>query len=327
MTGKGGHLAWVMVAWVASVAFAAEQPPAGPAPVVPDDVLGPPARRAWLVHQGRRERMRQERRLVAAEIRHCLTYAQDRRDLACEMLVRESAENLQENIHQICRALATADPAFGKAFRLFEAGRYRQAALSLMNVADSRHATFLSAAKHYLLGEALLRDQHLRYALEAYGKIAVEMSDRVSFAAVACLRAAETYESLKSGYYALRMYEYLQENFGPTLDAGQASFVAGRVNKLKPEYGRDADRTAADPEPGDLALPASERLPASEAARQRQIAALMRDVVRHLESCSKDADVRDEAGGPAFEPKAPPAVREPDMPDPAPVAPTPGAPR
>ena len=207
-----------------------------------------------------------------------------------------TADTPRDNIDCICRAFAIVDERFANAHKLFAKGSYALAAAAAKKFLDSKQATYLSAATHYLYAEALIKAGKLYDAVDAYTEILVNMPDRISFGASAGLKAAKTYEKLGRLFYAMKMYVYCVKNYGLTLDKDEVERMVRRIEEIQKIY-RDPLNTLAG-DMGDVVKRLDEIDSGKETQKkQEQIVALLEDLIKTAEEQAKQGQGQGQGKG------------------------------
>ncbi|MCE5277284.1 MAG: hypothetical protein ABFD92_02890 [Planctomycetaceae bacterium] len=181
-------------------------------------------------------RLVEERRQVAAEITQGLLYEPKDIKAAKALLDDKPANTQQDNIERICRALARVDAPFRKAYELFTAGKFKEAAVAAKTLADVNRTTYLSAATHFIAAQALEKSAQTEDAIDVYRAILMNMPDRIGFAAGAALAAAQCYERDNRFRYATEMYVYCLNNYPLTLGEDQIKLIADKIQEYTDLY-------------------------------------------------------------------------------------------
>jgi len=243
---------------------------------------------AKLVDEAARARLQVERQQVAAEIRQGLLY--DNADIrkALALLAASPAETQADNIDRIMKAFAAVDERFAGPFELFAAGKHAEALEPAQAIVNDKQTTYLSAAGHYLLAETLRQAGNDHEAIEVYSRILANMPDRISFAAASAVRAAEVYEKLHRGTYAMEMSVYCLTNYGLTLSKEDFDAILDRIEQLKELY--------ADPIGSIVGRmqQVRDRLAAADSGdetrkAQEQIVMVLEDLIKTAEEKSKSS--------------------------------------
>jgi len=178
-----------------------------------------------------------ERLQAEAEIREGLLYDPADVTKALKILNPKNHQSSQKsNIELMYKAFAEVSPPFAKAWKLYSDKKYAEAADATKSILNPSESTYMSAAIHFIHAESLAREGRHWPAIDAYADILVNLPDRVSFASASALRAAETYEALGRGTYAMQMYAYCIENYGLTFSNTEAGELADKVEKLAELY-------------------------------------------------------------------------------------------
>ena len=235
-----------------------------------------------LIQRALKRRLETERRQVAVEIKRGLLYDPEDIDAALALLENEPANTQADNVDRICLALAKADTRLSRPYALFRAGKHAEAAEAVKETFNLRELTYLSAAKHYIYAESLAMTGQDEQAVEAYNHIVSDMPDRISFAAAAAVRVAETYEKMGRFLYAMRAYTYCLRNYGLTLDNTRFQQMLKKVEEYALIYedplGNLAQKMAA----------VQRRLEAQDSGketqrRENEIVALLEDLIKTAE--------------------------------------------
>ena len=287
-------IAWGGLAATASAAAHRPPPPAAPnrrASPQPDEMEGlfnvlSRDEIDELVRTALVARLRVERRQVAAEIRGGVLYsAADVR--GARAILDAAPDTLADNVDRICRAFAAVDEQFALALDLHRDGNSPQAAEAVRKILDPHQITYLSAAKHLLYADALAAGGQGWEAADAYAAVWERMPDRVSLAAVAAIRAAQTWEKIDRGFYAWRMYEYALRNYGLSLGEAQLGRLTEKAEQLRRIY-EDPFRTLAE-----MMAPIRSRLAGGDSGKltqqnQDEVARLIEDLIRTAEENTPD---------------------------------------
>ena len=239
-----------------------------------------------------------ERQQVAAEIEANLTLTAAQKAGAISLLEGKPANTQRDNIERICRAFAAIDAPFAAAYKLYQGGKFVEAAEAFRKIAQANDVNYFGAAKSYLLGDALYRSvladlggdvvkgaidrKTVWDAADVWSELLENMPDRVSFAAAAALARADAMEKLGRGIKAMEAYVYLVKNFAVTLDDEQVKAIGARLDKLAEVY-KDPMQYVSGAM-GDV----TERLAKTDSGqatqdRQKEIASVLLEVIRQLE--------------------------------------------
>jgi len=280
----------------ASAALAAgEGAPATPTPVPAGSTTRPATKAtpgglseeqmAELIRQARPRLLAQERRAVAREIEDG-PYDLDLINQAVTSLQATPADTPTDNIERILRAFALVDARLAGPAEKLAAGQYAAAAEAAEAIIDPGGTGYIDAAKRMLRARALLalgreeeiyRDQ----AIEALGEIIATTPEKVSFAAMAALRGAETYEQMHRMLHASRTYDWWLENYG-FLDPDRATALKAKIDRIRADY-KDPLVTVAKKMDA-----VEKRLAAADSGRQtqtteREIVAMLDDLIASAE--------------------------------------------
>ena len=275
---------------------AGEMPPppgaAGAAAPLPPDLLEglTPEQIQQMLAHAVEMRLKMEREQVSAEIRRGLLYDEEDIDAALALLKRPD-KSKTSNIDCVCRALAIVDLHFGKAYKLSAAGKHAEAAAAAKRALNPQQTTYLSAAKHYLYAESLVEAGRGEEAVEVYREILAAMPDRISFAAAAAVRAAETYEKLGRFLYAMQMYDHWTKNYGLSADPVRLAAAARKIEHYREIY-KEPMKAVAE-RMGQV----KRRLEAVDSGKQtretqKQIVALLEDLIKTAEVSEEPSNVR-----------------------------------
>jgi len=235
-----------------------------------------------LIEQAATRRLRTERQQVVTELRDNLLYEESAIAEAAAALQNAPANTQQDNIDRIVRALARVDERFAPAWKLYEEGKFAEAADKFKNMLNPEDATYLSAAMYYVCAKAHRKAGRLRQAAQTYGDLLVNLPDRISFAAASALEAAEVYEEMHRGYYAMEMYAYALNNYSLTMDAQTASRVMETYETLQQTYENPMASLAT------LMQDARQRLEEKQTGKptqtkQEEVIALLEDMIKTAE--------------------------------------------
>lgn len=189
-----------------------------------------------MIEEANAKRLQVEREQVISEIRRGLLYDPERIDEAVDLLETFDAVARQDSVDRTNEALSLVDGRFAEAGRLLADGQAAEAVEAAKRLLQANETTFLSAAKYLLYADALLADGQDYEAIEAYRELLKLMPERISFAASAALRAAETYEQAGRMMYARDMYRFCLVNYGLVLTADEANAMALRLAELQEIY-------------------------------------------------------------------------------------------
>ncbi len=196
-----------------------------------------------LADKARRQRLALERQQVATEIEQGLLFDPAQAAAAVQALHDAPEDTWTDNVERIGRAFAAVAPRFGKAWELHRAGRPAGALAVLAPAISQRDTTYFAAAKRLLHADALAATGRLPQAVDAYLDLVEVMPDRFSFASLALLRSAETYEKLHRRYYAMSLYRLWVDSFGLLDEAASRELIA-RAERIEADY-RDPLATLA----------------------------------------------------------------------------------
>ncbi|HOF17948.1 MAG TPA: hypothetical protein PK082_03500 [Phycisphaerae bacterium] len=233
-----------------------------------------------LVKEAMKSRLRVERQQVAREIRDAPMYFDPKaKAAALAVLEKDPADTQKDNIQRICEALAAVDSDFGAVHKLYAKGEYEAAAAKALPALDTRDASYLSAARHFLCAQALARCGQGERAVEVYADLLANMPEKISFAATASVQAAETWEKLGRQFYAMKMYAYCLANYGLTLDTEEARKILLKVEQYQKVY-KDPLGTVAG-KMGEVQQRLAERDSGKVTqTRQQEIVALLEDLIK-----------------------------------------------
>lgn len=184
-----------------------------------------------------------ERKLVISEISELSIDPQVIKK-AVHILKEDIKNTRDDNVEKIYKALATVDGDFASARKSYNNGRYEDAVVALEAVINMEEDSYLSAARQTLYAQALLKKGAKIDALEIWHDMVEEMPDRISFAALAALRSAATFEEMKRRFYAIQRYEHCLENYRVTMPEAEAEIVTKKVEELTAKYGDSATAMA-----------------------------------------------------------------------------------
>jgi hypothetical protein len=108
------------------------------------------------------------------------------------------------------------------------------------------------------------------------------MPDRISFAAASARKAAETYETLGRGMYAMQMYGYCLKNYGLTLSRGDFDAMMKKLEALAEVY-KDPLAAAAEKMGRVRKRLADNDSGAETQKKEDQIVALLEDLIKTAE--------------------------------------------
>jgi len=247
-----------------------------------------PAQLQELIAQAAQTRLKVERRQVAAEIGQGVLYEPAARQEALRLLEDKPANTRKDNIDRICRAFAKVDARLAKPYELFVSGEYAKAAEAAKSTLDSSQKTYLSAARHYIYAESLLKAGQNIDGVEAHRDILFDMPEKVSFGTAAALKAAAAYEKMGRFIYAMEMYAFCLKYYGLTLDAEEAEQVATKLQDYQKTY---SDRFGL-PVIADEMHQVRRRLEQADSgtetqAKQKRIVALLTDLIKTIEEKQK----------------------------------------
>jgi tetratricopeptide (TPR) repeat protein len=233
MTNRLIAIALLAALLPASAARAQEALP-GEAPV---DTLEPITTEELIryIDEARQRRLSLERKQVMAEIDAGILFDPARISAAIKGLKADPKNTWADNAERICKAYATVDLRFGKAYDHLVAGRHEKAAQAVKPLISVRETDYFAAAKRYVYCEALAGAGRHQDAVDAYTELVAELPDRFSFAALSLLKAAETYEKMHRRYNAMALYDLWVESFG-LLDTEMARELGERANRIAADY-------------------------------------------------------------------------------------------
>lgn len=192
---------------------------------------------AQLVKMAAQRRLTVERQQVVGEISQNILYEEDAVKKANALLMGDVKNTQQDNIDRICKAMALVDGRFAGAYKLYQTGRFAEAAKKLKGGLNPEDATYFSAVMHYIHADSLRKAGKTWPAVEAYTEILVNLPDRISFAAASAAEAAKLYESMKRGMYAMEMYTYCLRNYSLTMSNKQTDEMLAKVKAYRKIYG------------------------------------------------------------------------------------------
>jgi tetratricopeptide (TPR) repeat protein len=239
-----------------------------------------------LIQEAINRRLKVERQQVAAEIRKGIMYDPDEMLAAIKILEDNPADTQKDNIDRIWRAYATVDPSFAKPLELFKAGKHAEAAEAVQKIVSVQEATYLSAAKFYLLAESLRASKQGHDAVTAYSEIFVNMPDRISFAASASFRAGQTYEEMGRFIYAMKYYGECVTNYGLTLDVEDVTALAEKIDHYQKLYKDPLGSLAGMMDKVEQRLAAVDSGKGTQ-QEQEQIVMILEDLIKTMEEQQK----------------------------------------
>ena len=249
-----------------------------------------------MLRRALKDRLAVERRQVMVEIEDNVLYELKDIDAARKILYDNPTNTQNDNIDRICRAIAAADSDFAGPWRLYHEavtlqaqGQAKQASALLDEAFNalkprlySRERTYLSAARHMLLGRILAAAGRGWEATDAYAHIAVNMPDRISFASAAVLETARAFDGMGRGSYALETYMYFMKTYRLTLEANEQKKVADRVAQLRQLYADPVASIRRLMVESQALLAGGDSGPDTQ-ARQEQIALVLTDLIKVIE--------------------------------------------
>ena len=233
----------VVVGGAASPVRASEQaaPQGGPAdPEAPGEDLMrmlTPQELEALIRQARPAVLARERKAVKREIEDGILFEPSKVDQALERLSADPADTPTDNIARITQAFSLVEPRLADPLAKAAAGDHVAAVTAVEAIINPEGTAYLDAVKLMCLGDALQAAGRNEQAIEAYGRIIGAMPNKVSFAAVAALRAAQTYDRMHRMLPAAKLYEWWLENYG-FLDPEQAELLEAKVRRIRRDYAR-----------------------------------------------------------------------------------------
>ncbi len=242
-----------------------------------------------LIRKANANRLAAERNLVATEIQSGFNdpAAAER---AVGNLNDRPKNTQQDNIDRICRAFAQADPDFAKLYKLYSAGKFKDA-VALGKAMVNDQSSFLQTAKGYIYCRSLeaLPGGSYEEAGDAYIDLVSHSRTRISFAADAVARLAELYERNGRNIYAMESWALLLQDYGLTLEPARFDALVAKVKDLQSQYADPLGTVAA------MMSKVKERLARIDSgqgtqATQRRIVAMLNDLIRTEED-------KDRAGG------------------------------
>lgn len=246
-----------------------------------------------LVESAARRQLEVERKKVIGEISQSILYDPEDVSRAVEVLQKDVKNTREDNIERICKAYSLVDIRCKGPFALYRKGQYQEAARELEKRLNPEDASYFSAALHYVCADAQIRSGKMWEGVDTYTEVLVNLPDRLSFAAASALKAAETYESMGRGLYAMQMYEYCLNHYALTLSKQQAETVARRINELRRIY-RDPIKSAAV-----IMDQVTQRLVEADTGektqtKQKEIIALLEDLIKSSEEAQRQKDQKDQ---------------------------------
>jgi len=185
-----------------------------------------------LIDEANLRRLELERDQVIAELRQGLLYDPKQIDQAVALLQQTPPTDRVEHIQRIGRALTIVDDRFAAARAHLTARQPAKAAGALEDLIEANDTSSSTAVKLLLLGDALRAAGKNESAAEAYRRVLTTMPERISFAAAAAIRAAETFEQAGRFQYARQMYDYAVTNYGLALTDEEMDWLADRATAL-----------------------------------------------------------------------------------------------
>ncbi|HUS47903.1 MAG TPA: CDC27 family protein [Phycisphaerae bacterium] len=246
---------------------------------------------AELVARAAAARLKNERDVVAAEIKSDLLYLEEDSDAAIDLLRKEPANTQEDNIDRICRAFARANSRsrFAEGYKAFADRKYDEALKKMKAILDPQQSTYFSAACHYVYAESLFKLGKYDDAAEAYSVLLAVMPDRISFAAASAEGAAQAFENTNRFRYAAEMYVYCLQNYGLTMVDKELDRIVKRLEYLKGIYedpmGAVADRMGQ-------VRSRLESLDSGEQTREKQ-----KEIIAVLEDLIKTDEEKQRQGG------------------------------
>jgi hypothetical protein len=291
-----------------------------------------PQKREALVQRALKMRLGAELKLVEAEIRDGLGADDARRAAALKVLADAAPRTAQDAIDLACKAYAAADERFGKAWKLFEQGSFEEAARAMPATGRADDATYLGAARRYLLGmclwkaradllksddpeEAIAARKKVWTAIESWQELVEVAQEKLIFAPAAAIACAEAYERLGRGIYAMGMYSTCLKNYAVVLDKRQIESISAAAQRLSRIYNDPMASVSQWMGQVRQRLDRADSGPQTQ-EQQRQIVALLEDLIKTQEEASRP---------PPPPPRNPPPVRPDPRGDPV-ARDTPGRP-
>ncbi len=246
------------------------------------------------IEEARQQRLGLERRQVAAEIEEGLLFDPARIDQAVQGLSPGALNTWQDNVDRICKAFASVDRRFGRAWTLLEAGQFSQAAEAAKPIISVRDTNYFAAAKRYCYAKALAGTGRHEDAVDAYTSLVKELPDRFSFSALSLLEAAQVYERMHRRYYAMSLYLAWVDSFG-LLDPKTADELARKAEAIAADYDDPLGTLAGKMSDvaGRLANVDSGR---ETQQRQKDIVAMLDDLIATAEESSSSSSQSQNAG-------------------------------
>lgn len=257
----------------AAVLPSAAEQPAGPSV---DDLLGQMTDQQWdeLLSQARPLMLGRERAAVQREIEDGLMFDDTKFEEAFAALKDKPADTPGDNIRRIVAAFALVDLRLSGPAKKFAEGDYEAAANEVKAIVNPNGTGYLDAARRMIYADSLSALRRDADAVQAYRDILQTTPDKVSFAAVAALKAGQTYEKMGRMMYAVNYYTWWMDNYG-FLDPDAATELAAKVATVEEDY-RDPLGTLA----GRMDN-VERRLASADSGEQTQVQ--QRDIVRMLD--------------------------------------------
>lgn len=231
-------------------------------------------------------RLRVERQQVIGEIQEELLYEPADVKKATSLMRSKPADTQADNIQRIMKAFAIADPIYKEAYSEYQKGSTEKAIRTIKKTLSADESSYLAAAKLYLLAEAYMKEGKSYDGVETFTEIMVNMPERISFAASASLQAAEGYEKLNRGYYAMQTYAYALKNYGLTLDKKTFDEMQKRFKELHGLYSEPMKAITGMMGDVESRLAKTDSGKATQ-AKQERIVALLGDLIKVAEEQQK----------------------------------------
>jgi len=191
-----------------------------------------PEQLAELAADARPARLARERQAAAGEIASTQLYAPDDIEKARALLGAESEDTPAANVRRITEAFAAVDTRVADVMKLTGDGEHAKAAEVASSLIDPAGRRYADAVARLLNADALLAAGRADKAAEAYVQLVRAMPQKVSFAATAALKGAETYEKTGRMMYASRLYMWWVDNYS-FLDPACAEQLAEKIKSLR----------------------------------------------------------------------------------------------
>lgn len=286
---KATTLILLAVVLPTALPLAAQDAPAPDTAPAAEPLLGEMTAEQWeeLLRLARPLLLERERKAVIREIEDGLMFDDTRFEEAFAALQADLADTPADNIRRIVAAFALVDMRLAGPAKKFADGQFEAAAGDLKAVINPNGTGYLDAAKRMMHADALLELGRDEDAVKALREILQTTPEKVSFAAMASLKAGQAYERMHRMLYAANYYAWWMDNYG-FLDPATAAALAEKVAAVEAEYRDPLATVAGKMDAVERRLAAAD---SGEQTRERQ-----QDIVRMLDDLIAMAEDQNSGG-------------------------------